>query len=583
MKPVPLEGNDEDSERVIDVSLSGKGLLENPSLNKGSAFSEEERLEFGLLGLLPPHISSVDEQLERTYYNFKQKTSDLEKYIFLISLQDRNETLFYRFLLEHIEEMTPVIYTPVVGLGCQVYSRIYRSPRGLYLSFPHRGDIPAMLENSPVRDVDVIVVTDGERILGLGDLGIGGMGIPVGKLALYTACGGIAPNRTLPITLDVGTNNEELLKDPLYLGWRHERVSGEPYDDFVESFIQAVLDRFPNALLQWEDFAMRNARRLLERYRGRLCSFNDDIQGTGAVTLAGILAGTRLAGSALRDQQVAILGAGSAGVGISDQIVAGMVRDGLSHQQARSRIWLVDINGLLSQTRTDLEPFQRGYAQRADRLHDWKLERAGHTSLIDVINNVHPTILIGVSAQPGAFNATVVRKMAEYCERPIIFPLSNPTSKSEGIPGQLIEWTVGRALVATGSPFAPVLYKGRTIGIGQCNNALIFPGMGLGITASGARRVTDAMFAAAADALAEASPALLDESQGLYPGLRGARQLARGVALAVARQAQADGLAEPCGTDELVGRIARVMWTPRYFRYRRTTIKTPQTASKENL
>jgi malate dehydrogenase (oxaloacetate-decarboxylating) len=569
MRPVQLEGSDQGSERTIEVSLTGKSLLEDPSLNKGSAFTEQERLEFGLIGLLPPHVSTVEEQLERTYYNFSQKSSDLEKYIFLISLQDRNETLFYRLLLEHIEEMTPIIYTPVVGLGCQEYSRIYRRPRGLYVSFPKQAEIPVMLANSPSKEVDVIVVTDGERVLGLGDLGIGGMGIPVGKLSLYTACAGIAPDRTLPITLDVGTNNQELLRDPLYLGWRHERVARKHYDDFIESLVLAITEAFPGALMQWEDFAMSNARRLLERYRDRLCTFNDDIQGTGAVTLAGIMAATRVAGLSLSDMEIAILGAGSAGVGISDQIVAGMIRDGLSEAQARSRIWLIDVNGLLNETRTDLEPIQRKYAQPSHRVADWTLERSDRISLIDVIHNVHPSVLIGVSAQPGAFDEKVVRTMADYCDRPIIFPLSNPTSKSEATPGDLIEWTCGRVLVATGSPFPPVALDGTMISIGQCNNALIFPGMGLGIVASGARRVTDTMFAAAADALAETSPALLDSHQPLYPGLGESRSISQRVALKVALQAQAEGLAGACDTNELPRRIAGAMWTPSYSRYKR--------------
>jgi malate dehydrogenase (oxaloacetate-decarboxylating) len=569
MRPVQLEGGDQGSERIVEVSSTGKSLLEDPLLNKGSAFTEQERLEFGLLGLLPPHVSTVEEQLERTYYNFSQKSNELEKYIFLISLQDRNETLFYRLLLEHIEEMTPIIYTPVVGLGCQEYSRIYRRPRGLYISFPKRAEIPAMLANSPSREVDVIVVTDGERVLGLGDQGIGGMGIPVGKLSLYTACAGIAPDRTLPIALDVGTNNRKLLKDPLYLGWRHERVTGAAYDDFIESLVQAITEKFPNTLLQWEDFAMSNARRLLERYQDRLCTFNDDIQGTGAVTLAGILAATRVAGLSLSDLEIAILGAGSAGVGISDQIVAGLIRDGLSEAQARSRIWLVDIHGLLSDARTDLEPFQRKYAQPSDRLAGWTLERSDRTSLIDVIRNVHPQVLIGVSAQPGAFDERAVRMMGHYCDRPIIFPLSNPTSKSEATPNDLVEWTTGRVLVATGSPFRPVAYDGRMIHIGQCNNALIFPGVGLGVIASRARRVTDTMFAAAASALAEASPAVLDSHQSLYPGLGQSRLISQRVALQVALQAQAEGLAAPCDTNDLSCRIAGAMWTPSYSRYKR--------------
>jgi malate dehydrogenase (oxaloacetate-decarboxylating) len=408
------------------------------------------------------------------------------------------------------------------------------------------------------------------------------MGIPVGKLSLYTACAGIAPGRTLPITLDAGTNNEELLKDPLYLGWRHERVAGKQYDEFIESFVQAITARFPGTLLQWEDFAMNNARRLLQRYRDRLCTFNDDIQGTGAVTLAGIIAAIRVAGSSLPDLNIAMLGAGSAGVGISDQIVAGMVRAGLSEAEATSRIWLTDINGLLSEARTDLEGFQRKYAKPIDRMAGWTLERSDRISLIDVIRNVHPSVLIGVSAHPGAFDQSLVRTMADYCDRPIIFPLSNPTSRSEATPRDLIEWSGGRAVVATGSPFPPVNYGGRTIHIGQCNNALIFPGLGLGIIASRTRRVTDAMFAAAANALAEASPALLDSHQPLYPGLDQSRQLSQRVALAVARQAQHEGLAEASDANELARRIAAAMWTPSYCRYRRVPDYT-STASKENL
>jgi len=583
MMPLQLEGNEEGPEQTIEVSPTGKALLEDPLLNKGSAFTEEERVEFRLAGLLPPHVSTVAEQLERTYFHFRQKTDDLEKYIYLISLQDRNETLFYRLLLEHIEEMTPIIYTPVVGLGCQQYSRIYRRPRGLYLSYAHREQIPAMLENSPSPDVDVIVVTDGERILGLGDLGIGGMGIPVGKLSLYTACAGIAPDRTLPIALDVGTNNSELLGDPLYLGWRHERVAGQAYDEFIDALVQAIIAKFPHALLQWEDFAMANARRLLERYRDRLCTFNDDIQGTGAVTLAGILAATRVAGSTISEQHIAILGAGSAGVGISEQIVAGMTGEGLTERQARDRLWLIDVNGLLTESRDDLAPFQRLYAHPNQDVSGWGLKQPGLISLADVIKNVRPAILIGVCAQPGAFDEKLVRMMASYTDRPIIFPLSNPTSKSEATPEDLIHWTDGSALIATGSPFPPVAHKCRTIRIGQCNNALIFPGMGLGVIACRARRVTNTMFAAAANALADASPALLGRDQPLYPGLERARELSQRVALAVAIQAQAEGLAEAISPEELPARIARSMWSPRYARYKRGVGKTPQTASKENL
>src|SRR6185503_10419549 len=386
-------------EAAVEISLTGKQLIENPLLNKGSAFSESERIEFGLQGLVPPHVSTIEEQLARTYESYKQKTSDIERYIYLASLQDRNETLFYRLLHEHITEMMPVIYTPVVGEGCKQYSHIYRRPRGLYIDYPHRNDIGTILDNATNKDIDVIVVTDGERILGLGDLGVGGMGIPVGKLSLYTLCAGVPPSRTLPIMLDTGTDNQELLSDDLYLGWRHERVRGQDYDDFIEMFVQAVIDKFPNVLLQWEDFSKNNATRLLERYRDRLCTFNDDIQGTGAVTLAGLLAAMGAIGSTLKSQRVAILGAGSSASGISDQIVAAMVGEGLTRRDAESLIWLTDSHGLVHTGRQGLESFKQRYAHDVEQLNGWVLDEPGVISLMDVVRNVHPTILIGTSAQ----------------------------------------------------------------------------------------------------------------------------------------------------------------------------------------
>jgi len=554
-------------EEIIEVSLSGQALLENPLLNKGSAFSEEERREFGLMGLVPPHISSTDEQLARTYGSYAQKNSDIERYIYLVSLQDRNETLFYRLLQEHITEMMPIIYTPVVGEGCKQYSRIYRRPRGLYISYNQREHIATLLSNAPNKKVDVIVVTDGERILGLGDLGVGGMGIPVGKLSLYTLCAGVPPSRTLPIILDVGTDNQELLQDPLYLGWRHERVRGQDYDDFVEAFVIAVINRFPNVLLQWEDFAKNNATRLLERYRDRLCTFNDDIQGTGAVTLAGLLAAMRAKESRISEQQIVMLGAGSSATGISDQIVSAMISEGLSQHDAKKSIWLVDSRGLVHSGRSDLEPFKQKYAQDIGRTQDWKLAGPSTITFFDVIKNVKPSILLGTSAQPGAFTQDVIREMGENVERPVIFPLSNPTSKSEAIPVDLINWTDGRALVATGSPFAPVVFKDRTIHVGQCNNAFIFPGVGLGVIATGARRVTNEMFVAAARSLAEFSPALKDSTASLYPALEGVRNVSREVALAVAQEAVRSGLAEPVSDSQLEHKIDRKIWTPRYARY----------------
>lgn len=535
-------------------------------LNKGSAFPEDERRELGLLGLLPFHVSSIEQQLERTYANYRAKNSDLERYVFLTALQDRNEALFYRLVLKHISEMMPIIYTPTVGLGCQQYSHVFRRPRGLYISYPYRNEIRALLDNAPHENIEVIVVTDGERILGLGDLGVGGMGIPVGKLSLYTLCAGIHPQTTLPILLDVGTNNPELRADPLYLGWRHERVRGTDYDDFIEAFVNAVAEKFPRALLQWEDFAKSNAARLLERYRDRLCTFNDDIQGTGAVTVAGLLAAMKVTGSQLGRQRIAILGAGSSAIGIADQIVTAMLREGLNEMQARSALWLIDSRGLVHSDRRSLESGKQRYARPVDQLSGWQVDQPAVFAFRDVVKNARPTILIGTSAQPGAFTEQIVRAVAENAERPVIFPLSNPTSKSEANPVDILNWTDGRALVATGSPFAPVALNQRVFQIGQCNNAFIFPGVGLGVLASGARRVTNEMFAAAALALSERSPALRDDSAPLYPALEEVRQVSRSVALAVAKEAIGAGLAHKLNMDELERRIDERMWEPHYQR-----------------
>ena len=557
------------SDEAVDVSVTGQALLDSPLLNKGSSFSEQERREFDLLGLLPPHVSTLDEQLVRTYENYSRKTSDLERYIFLVSLQDRNETLFYRLLQEHVTEMTPIIYTPVVGLGCQQYSHIYRRPRGLYISYPQMGEIDAILKNAPIQDPDVIVVTDGERILGLGDLGVGGMGIPIGKLSLYTLCAGINPARTLPVLLDVGTNNQSLLDDPLYLGTKQRRVPIEAYDAFIDAFVSAVRRRFPDALLQWEDFSKNNAARLLAKYRDRLCTFNDDIQGTGAVTLAGVLAVMAATGQRLRDQRVAILGAGSSAIGISDQLVTAMVSDGASPADARAAIWLVDSEGLVHSGRSNLGPAKERYAQARERLDGWQV--GSRIGLTDVVRHVHPTVLIGTSAQPGAFTEDIVREMAAATERPIIFPLSNPTSKSEAAPADLLAWTDGRAFVATGSPFPPVEHHGTLTRIGQCNNAFIFPGVGLGIIASRARGVSDAMFVAAARALSEWSPARRAAGESLYPTLEQVRKVARDVAWAVALEAQRSGLAAPASPEELNARIDAEVWEPQYRPYRRSS------------
>ena len=553
-----------DDEAVIETSYTGEQLLENPLLNKGSAFTLDERRELGLLGILPPHIATMDEQLARTYENFQRKNSDLERYIFLASLQDRNETLFYRLLQEHISEMSPIIYTPEVGEACENYSHIYRKPRGLYISYPQRDEIETILRGVSHRNIRVIVVTDGERILGLGDLGLGGMGIPVGKLALYTLCAGIHPATTLPIVLDTGTNNHSLLNDPLYLGWQHERVRGTDYDAFIEAFVQGVQHIFPDALLQWEDFAKGNARRLLDRYSGAVRSFNDDIQGTGAVTLAGLLTAARITGSSLREQRIVILGAGSAATGICEQLVAAMVEEGVSERTAREAIWLVDSYGLVHDARSDLDPSKLLYAQSYARIADWESETPGRWTLEDVVRNTHPTILIGTAALPGAFTEVIVRDMAHHTERPIIFPLSNPTSKSEATPANLLAWTEGRAVVATGSPFPDVHYRGHIYPIAQCNNMFIFPGVGLGVIASGARLVSNSMFVAAARALSDCSPACHGSGNALYPPLEEVREVSRRVAFAVGLAAVNEGLAEQITRLDLEKRLRETMWQPQY-------------------
>jgi malate dehydrogenase (oxaloacetate-decarboxylating) len=542
----------------------GMDLLNRQGLNKGTAFTEEERSKLGLHGLLPPYIESIEEQVVRAYGAYKRKDDDLERHIYLRALQDTNEVLFYRLLLDHIEEMTPMVYTPVVALACQQFSQIYRRPRGLFISYPLRDSIPALLRSRPNREVDVIVVTDGERILGIGDQGVGGLGIPIGKLSLYTLIGGIRPERTLPIVLDVGTNNAERLNDPEYLGWRHERITGEAYFDFVDQFVQAVKQELPGTCLQWEDFATPHARPILQRYRDELLTFNDDIQGTAAVALGAILGAVKVTGKSLKDQRIVMFGAGSAGIGVADGLREAMKGEGLSEQEALTRFWVVNRNGLLYSGRKDLTSEQRVYAQPEDRVSGWPRNSDGHIGLADAFARIEATILIGLSTVGGAFTEPIVREMARKVQRPIIFPLSNPTSKSEAKADDLIRWTDGRALVATGSPFAPVSYGGRTIPIAQCNNVYIFPAMGLGVVASGARRVTDAMMLAAARALAGNSPALKDPSASLLPPLTDIRRVAAQIAIAVGIEAQKDGLAPKLSENELRQRVMAAQWTPAY-------------------
>ncbi len=542
----------------------GMDLLNRQGLNKGTAFTEEERTRFGLHGLLPPQVETLEEQVVRAYGAYQRKDDDLERHIYLRGLQDTNEVLFYRLLLDHIEEMMPIVYTPTVALACEQFSHIYRRPRGVFIPYPLLDSIPQLLRNRPNKDVDVIVVTDGERILGIGDQGAGGLGIPIGKLSLYTLIGGIRPERTLPVVLDVGTNNNDRLHDPEYLGWRHERISGQPYFDFVDQFVQAVQKEMPGTCLQWEDFATPHARPILNRYRDQLLTFNDDIQGTSAVALGAILAAVKVTEKSLKEQQIVMLGAGSAGIGVADGLCAEMKEEGLSQEEAHSRFWIIDKDGLLHSGRKDLTLEQSVYAQPESRVSGWPRTSNLHIGLADVIGSINATVLIGLSTVGGVFSEQIVREMARKVEQPIIFPLSNPTSRSEANAEDLIRWTDGRALVAAGSPFAPVSYDGRKIPIAQCNNVYIFPALGLGVVASGARRVTEPMMLAAARALAGNSPALKDASASLLPPLTDLRRVAAEIAVAVGIEAQRDGVAPNVTEDELRERVLKTQWTPAY-------------------
>jgi malate dehydrogenase (oxaloacetate-decarboxylating) len=553
----------------LATDLTGYDLINTPMLNKGTAFPDTERDVFQLHGLLPPHVGSLDDQVARRLKVLRAFEKDFERYAFLRDLQDTNETLFYALLVRNIEEMLPLVYTPTVGEGCQRFSEIWRKPRGVFLSYANKDRIREILASPRFDRVRVIVVTDGERILGLGDQGAGGMGISIGKLALYTSCAGIHPETTLPILLDVGTNNKDRLENPLYVGWRHARVVGADYDAFVEEFVGAVHDRWPDVLLQWEDFAGYHAAPLLARYRDRLCTFNDDIQSTAAVAAATLMAAVNVTGKPLTEQRVALVGAGSAGCGIATLLLRAMVKAGAREEDARRRFFAVDRYGLLVDGMANITPEQAPFVQSRGAVAGWALEKTGQIGLLDVVSNAQPTVLIGVSGVAGAFTEAVVRTMAQHTDRPIIFPLSNPTSRSEATAEQLIAWTDGRALIGTGSPFAPVAWKGRTIPIDQTNNSYIFPGMGLGILAAGARRVTDAMFMAAAEALAAMSPTVTDKQGRLLPPVSLMRTIAVAVGKAVALQAQADGVAEKSDPTTLDERIAATVWEPRYLPYRK--------------
>jgi malate dehydrogenase (oxaloacetate-decarboxylating) len=541
--------------RPLYISYAGPSLLEMPLLNKGSAFTPEERVEFNLIGLLPQNVETIEEQVARVFNQYNQCASDLDKHIYLRSIQDNNETLFFRLLESHLSEMLPIIYTPTVGQACQEFSKIYRTHRGLFISYPERDRIEDILRSATKDQIKII----------------GGMGIPIGKLSLYTACGGISPAYTLPIVLDVGTNNRELLDDPMYMGWRHERVSGKEYDEFVALFIEAVQRRWPDVLLQFEDFAQANAMPLLEKYRDELCCFNDDIQGTASVAVGTLLAACKAKGEKLGEQTVVFLGAGSAGCGIAEHIIAAMTIEGLSEAEARKRVFMVDRFGLLTEGMKDLLDFQQRLAHKAGDVAGWA-EGDAYPQLLDVVRNAKPTVLVGVSAQRGLFTEEVIRQMHANCAKPLVMPLSNPTSKVEATPEEILRWTDGNALVATGSPFAPVEINGRSVPIAQCNNSYIFPGIGLGVIAAKATRVTDKMLMAASNALAECSPMVTGLGDAVLPPLKDIQAVSRKIALAVAKQAQADNVALETTEEMLLAAIDRNFWVPAYRSYRRKAV-----------
>ena len=512
------------SNKTHQISLSGYGLINSPRLNKGTAFTDHERDIFGLHGLLPPHVGSLDEQIERRIQAFREQPNAFHKYSFLRDLQNSNETLFYALLLRNIEEMLPVVYTPTVGEGCQRFSEIWRKPRGLFLSYPNKHRIDQILSHSRYDGVKCIVVSDGERILGLGDQGAGGMGIPIGKMALYTALGGIHPEHCLPILLDVGTDNEDRLKSPIYIGWTHHRVRGEEYDAFVDVFVNSVKKRWPHVLLQWEDFAGSNAARLLARYKDQLCTFNDDIQGTAAVAAATLLSAINVTGVPLEQQKIVVFGFGTAGIGITNLLEQFMHDKGIPEEEARRHFYAIDRYGLITEKGKDVRPEQLPYARKEEEVRGWR-QPNGEISLQDVIRHAKPSVLIGVSGQGGAFTEDAVREMARNTVRPVIFPLSNPTARCEATPQDLLDWTEGRALIGTGSPFEPVTIWGKKVRIDQTNNSYIFPGLALGIVASKAKRVTDAMVMAAAKELARLVPTQKDKKASLLPSLSDSRQL----------------------------------------------------------
>jgi malate dehydrogenase (oxaloacetate-decarboxylating) len=552
------------SNGALETTLRGAEVLSTPLLNKGVAFTQNEREELGLKGLLPPAVLTLEEQARRAYEQFSSQPDDLLKNVYLTALHDRNEVLFYRILTDHLREMLPIVYTPTVGVAIQRYSHEYRKPRGVYLSINDPSGIEEAFTNigATAENIDLVVVTDGEGILGIGDWGVGGINIAIGKLAVYTAAVGIDPSRVLPVILDVGTNREELLNNPFYIGNRHPRITGEAYDEFIDTFVQAVNKQFPKALLHWEDFSSRNARKILDKYRHDVCTFNDDIQGTGAVSLAAVLSAVKASGVPLSEHRVVVFGAGTAGIGIADQVRDAMVRVGVSEEESYKCFWCIDRNGLVTDNMEDLLDFQIPYARKEAEVSEWKENDV--IGLAEVVKHVKPTILIGTSTVAGAFKEEIIKEMASHVERPIILPMSNPTPLAEAKPADLIEWTEGRALVATGSPFEPVTYNGVTYVIGQSNNALIFPGLGLGTIVVRASVMTDGMFAAAAEAVAS----MVDTSQPgapILPEVEELRNISEMVAIEVAKVAVAEGVARVNLSDnDIKMAVQEAMWKPEY-------------------
>ena len=561
--------DEQSGELFIQTSICGKPLLTIPQLNKSTAFTQEERLSFGLLGKLPHRVETLDEQVKRAYLQYSSYTNRLQQNIYLNNLHDKNQVLFYKLISRYLGEMLPTIYTPIVGTAVKRFSHEYRQPRGLYIAHSDQNQIEEIINNRSNPEIDLIVVTDGEGVLGIGDQGIGGMDIPVAKLMVYSLCGGIDPTRTLPVFLDVGTNNQELLNDPLYLGCQHPRIDTEHYDSFILTFVNAICKHFPNAFLHWEDLGRGNARRILDKFQNKLCTFNDDIQGTGAVTLSALLAACEVTGIKLEDHRIVVFGAGSAGTGISDQIIDAMVRRGLSPEEAYKRFWLIDRQGLLIDSDLELTEAQKPYARKANEIDHRLIHNKQYPTLTDTVRQVKPTILIGCSAQPGAFSQDIIETMCATCERPIIFPLSNPDEKCEAQPADIITWSQGKALIATGTAFPVVEYQNHLMEIAQCNNALVFPGIGLGIMAVQASRLSKGMIWAAAQALSEHSPSKKDSFLPLLPSLNDAQIVAKRIAVAVAQTAIDEALAQRNQEADLEKLIQELFWEPRYLPFRK--------------